>query len=813
MFRNFIVTAIRIAFKQKLTTSLNIIGMALGIAVSMILIMHVRYELSYDKHVPNAERVFRVTSHVYADNNRNWAQTSSQLFYELPKFFPEVESVVRIRSKYNMSFIHTLESGEEIQFEEKRGFYADSTVFDVMGLELLKGLPIDFYNDIYSLVISESMAAKYFGDEDPIGKQLESGGTLYTVKGIFPDCPENSHLIYDYFIPFKLFKNFFLNMGYDDLYYARGWAGMMNYVRLKENADIKSVLDRMDDFTVYYLTPDYEDPLEILQSQERKLQPIRDIHLHSDLEGEIAVNGNITYIYIFIISIVFILIVVASNYVNIATSLALKRTKEIGIKKINGSSALLLKIQILSEALLTAVLGGILAILFIDLAIPYYNQLAGQQFVFSDFAMSENLLYFILMILSIGILSGLYPAFFITKFDPVMALKGLNDPSNKSNKVRKVLLVFQFVVSIFMIFATIGIYKQMKFFQNKNLGFDKENLLSVNVTGSLGEHIYYNSTSFKEELKKLPSVKSIAYSGNLPGEGLSVEMLTILNRDPELSEHSVRVQRVCKDYINTMGLELIDGDDFKEDYPQESRFIINERTAEVLQLEKPVGWDADPMFGSNGRIVGVVRDFHFASLHQVIEPIVLQYCMNEEMRGWAFGRVIIRLNHGNVKEGLEEIEKGIQAIVPDAIINFNFIDDYLNSLYIAETKMSNLFKVFTLFTIFIACLGLFGITAYNAELRTKEIGIRKVLGASNFTLVKYLSVKFIMFILISIVIALPLAYFFINNWLQNFAYHATLSAGTWIIAVVLSISVAFITILYHALRVAHKKPVDVLKYE
>ena len=290
-------------------------------------------------------------------------------------------------------------------------------------------------------------------------------------------------------------------------------------------------------------------------------------------------------------------------------------------------------------------------------------------------------------------------------------------------------------------------------------------------------------------------------------------MLTILNRDPELSEHSVRVQRVCKDYIRTMGLNIVDGDDFKEDYPQESRFIINERTAEVLQLEKPVGWDADPMFGSNGRIVGVVRDFHFASLHQVIEPIVLQYCMNEEMRGWALGKVIIRLNHGDVKESLEEIEKGIKAIVPDAIINFNFIDDYLNSLYIAETKMSNLFKVFTLFTIFIACLGLFGITAYNAELKTKEIGIRKVLGASNFTLVKYLSVKFIMFILISIVIALPLAYLFINNWLQNFAYHATLSVGTWVITVVLSISVAFITILYHALRVAHKKPVDVLKYE
>ncbi len=813
MFRNFIVTAIRVAFNQKLTTILNILGMALGIAVSMILLMHIRYELSYDKHIPASERVFRVSSQNYGDNGREWAQTSSQLIYELPKFFPEVESAVRLRQASSMTFFYKPKNGDVIQFEEDNGFHADSSIFEVFGLQLIEGTPDDFYSDINSLLISESLAKKYFGNESAIGKQIETIGNLYTVKGVFPDCKQSTHLYYEYFMPFKKFKKDILSWGYVDLYYARGWAGMFNYVKLKESADIESVLERMDDFTVFYRTQDYENPSDILQSTELSLIPITDIHLHSDMDGEATVNGNITYIYIFIISIVFILIVVASNYVNIATSLALKRTKEIGVKKINGSSRFQLKIQILSEALLTAILGGLLAILFIDIALPYYNGLAGQQFEFTSFIKTINLLYFILMVLSIGLLSGIYPAFFITRFNPIMAVKGINDPSNKSHRIRKALLVFQFVISIFMIFSTIGIYKQMRYFQNKNLGFNKENLVRLNVTGSLGQHIYDNSISFKEEIKRLPVVKNMCYSNNLPGQGLSVEQLIILNRDIELSNHAMRVNRVCKDYIKTMELNVIEGEDVTDEFPQQSLFVLSEQAVNILQLENPIGWEADPMFGSNGRIVGVIEDFHYESLHNNVEPLVLHYCMDDEMRGWALSNVIIRINPGNVKESLDQIIKTIKGIVPDAIINYTFVDDYLDSYYTSETRMSNLFKAFTIFTIFIACLGLFGITAYNAELKTKEIGVRKVLGASNISIIKAQSFKFMTFIFISIIIALPLAYWFITNWMQSFAYKTNISVFSWLLAVLVSIIIAFITVVYHAIRLAHKNPVNVLKYE
>jgi putative ABC transport system permease protein len=814
MFKNVIVTAIRVAFKQKLTTLLNILGIALGIAVSIVLIVHIRYETSYDKHITGVDRVYRITNQIFGENPRHWATTSTPLFYEITEFFPEIEHAARLRPIGNLALSFERENGDVMHFEENYGFSADSTVFDVFGIEFISGDPLDFYEDMFSLIITESMAERYFGDEDPIGKQLQLEGSEFylTVKGLIPDCPENSHMNYSFLIPLKTIQARMVENGMEDLYYSKGWAGLYNYIRLKENVSLASVIDRMDDFTYHYYAPVYEDSAEILATQLMHLQPVRDIHLRSHLEEEIQVNGNMTYVIVFLVSLIFILIVVGTNYVNLATSLALKRTKEIGIKKVNGSSSSMIRIQIMSEALITSFLGGLLAILLVDLLLPYYNQLAEINFGLSNIFSSSNLLIFIGITLGLGFLSGIYPSLFVTRFDPVLALKGFKDPTSKAHTIRKILLVFQFVVSVFMIFSTIGIYTQMRYFQDKNLGFNKENLVSFQATGTMANYRYNNPAAFKEELMALPSIKAVAYASNIPGERLSVESLEMSDRDPDSPMPPMRFIRVCQDYIETMGLELVNGPGFTSDNPQTSKFILSERAVEALELEVPVDKTGNSMFGGEGIIRGVIRDYHFASLHQPVEPVVLEYNMSDNMRGWP-GTVLIRLYPGNVKEQLAGIEAAIRSMVPDAIINFIFVDDYLDTLYVSEIKMSKLFKGFTLFTILIACLGLFGITAYNAELRTKEVGIRKVMGASRASLIRSLSFKFMVFVFISVALALPLAFWFISSWMQNFTYRASLSVYAWILAVFLSISIAYLTIVYHAIRTANKNPADILKCE
>jgi putative ABC transport system permease protein len=813
MLKNVLVTAFRVAFKQKLTTLLNIIGIALGIAVSIVLIVHIRYETSFDKHIPDVDRVYRITNQNFGENPRHWATTSTPLVYEITEFFPEIEHAARLRPIGNLVLSFENENGEIIQFEEAHGFSADSTVFDVFGIEFISGNPVDFYEDMLSIVITESMAERYFGEEDPMGKQLQiEGGEAYvTIKGVIPDCPENSHLNYSFLMPMKTIRARMVEGGLEDLYYSKGWAGLYNYIRLKENASFESVQDRMDEFTYHYYAPVYDDSTEVLEKQLLHLQPVRDIHLRSHLEEEVRVNGNRTYIIVFLVSLIFILIVVGTNYVNLATSLALKRTKEIGIKKVNGSSSFMIRVQIMAEALISSLLGGFLAILLVDLLLPYYNQLTELDFGLGTIFSSSNLLIFIAITLGLGFLSGIYPAIFVTRLSPVISLKGLKDPTGKADTIRKVLLVFQFVVSVFMIFSTIGIYTQMRYFQDKNLGFEKENLVSFQATGTLGMYRMNNAAAFKEELLALPSVKSVAYASNIPGERLSVESLEMTDRDPNTPMRPMRFIRVCQDYIETMGLELVEGPGFTSENPQTSKFILSKKAVEALELDDPIDKTGTSMFGGEGIIRGVINDYHFASLHQPVEPVVLEYNMGQ-LRGWT-STVLIRLNPGNARDQLKEIESAVRGMVPDAVINFTFVEDYLDTLYVSEIKMSKLFKGFTLFTILIACLGLFGITAYNAELRTKEVGIRKVMGASRASLIRSLSLKFMVFVFISVAIALPLAFWFIRSWMQNFTYRASLSVYAWILAVVLSISIAYLTIVYHAVKTANKNPADILKCE
>lgn len=813
MFRNFIVTTLRIAYKQRLTTFLNVIGIALGVAVAIILIMHIRWELSYDKFVPNADRIFRVTSENFGDNQMHWAKTSTPINSEICKFFPEIEAAVRICPTELPPLTIKKENGEIVKFEVKGGFFADSSVFDVFGISFISGSQSLFYSNINSIVLTESLAHKFFGEANPIGKQISTtvNSDVYIVNGVVPDCPENTHWKFEYLLPYSMFKTELIKYGYAELYYSRWWAGVYNYVKINDRAQLKGVFSRMNDFTVQYMGLYGGTPKEILSKRIFRLQPLTQIHF-SKLEEEMSVNANIIYVWIFIVSTIFILIVVSVNYVNIATSLALKRSKEVGLKKIVGASQWQLRLQLLGESLATSIIGGLLSILFIDLILPSYNDATSQSFTLFNIFHSDNFYFFISIIIGLGIVSGIYPAFFITRYKPVDAVKGLKDPAGKSNRLRRVLLVVQFAVSIFMIFSTLVIYKQMHFFQNKELGFNKENLVSIVTVGAIAEKGYNSSRSFKDELMKLPAVKSACFCSQLPGDRLSVEDLRFPSNDQNQSNPSLRFIRVDKDYVSTMGLKLIEGTGFTDDFQKSSNFILSKKAVEVLKLEKPLGVRGSSMFGGEGEIKGVIDDYHFASLHQPIEPIVLELNMGK-LRGVTTGNLILRLTPGNIKEKLSQIEKRVKEIEPDSKVYFTFIDDRLNALYVSESRMSKLFMGFTFFTIIISCLGLFGITGYNAELKTKEIGIRMTLGASKGSVIKYLSLKFVGFIVASIVIAMPLAYIFMSNWLNNFAYHTDISLINWLITIVIVVVITLSTILYHAIRIASRKPVDTLKYE
>lgn len=811
MIKNIVKTAIRFSVKNRLVTILNLIGMAIGIAASLILIMHVKYEFSYDDYVPEKGRVFRIIKLDFGEDEDSWAATSPQLLEEATLYFPEIEKAVRFKTIRNALFTKENENGELISFEESGGFYADSTVFDVFGINLIKGSKLDFYSDINSLIISKSIADKFYGKIDPIGKEIAINGELFAVKGVMPDCPVNSHIHYNFLLPYKRFKYLARE---SSIYQSRDWGGVYTYVKIKENVHLKDLRKKFADFTEMYYAASYNTKEEILENCLIELQPITDIHLHSNLEKEIELNGNSTHVKLFIFSVIFILIVVASNYINITTSLALKRSKEISIKKVTGASHLILKIQILMESLFTALLGGILALMLIYLILPLYNEMANQQFDIFDIFKLGNFLYFLMIVLGLGVISGIYPAFFVTKINPVIGLKGLKDPRNKINLFRKGLLVFQFAISACMIFATIGIYSQMKYLNTKNLGFDKDRLVSFNAKGEVKDFIYYNSSSFKEEMKNLSVVQSIAYCSNIPGERLSTEVLEFKNVGKEIPEPSLRFIRVSNDYIKTLELELIDGPGFKDNFPQSSEFILSKEAVKVLQLKNPIYQECSSSFGGNGVIKGIINDYHFASLHDAIEPVVLEYNMNgETLRRSVTKNVIIKLAPGNIKKSLNSIDSKIKELIPGAIINYTFIDDSLDKLYISENKMNKLFKSFTLLTILIACLGLFGISAFNAELKTKEVGIRKIMGASRFSIIKLMSASFLKYIIISIGLSMPVAFWFILNWLQNFAYHTNISIISVLLAVLISVLIAFITVIYHAIKVSRINSVDVLKYE
>jgi putative ABC transport system permease protein len=819
MIFNYLKIALRNMRKNQLDTILNLSGLSLGIALSLLILFHIQDEISYDRHFPKAERLFRMSCEMReGDNVRHWATTSPVLPEYLARDIPEIEKTCRmfVLPSQILSYLPLNESPH--QLEVSSGFMADQSSLDMFDFKFISGNPNSALTEVNSIVLTQSTAKNIFNQENPLGKMVSIGvdqgdEDLLKVTGIIEDLPSNTHFDFSYLISFPTFYVFLREIGQEQLGQAKGWAALYNYVLLKGDHLQASVEEKLPDFTVNFFgqTDDAENFLSRVQFH---IQPIVDIHLGSKLEQEFEANSDMAFIYIFSLIAIFIILVAAVNFVNITMAQALKRIREFGVRKVLGVRKFQLIGQITGESLFYVLTAIIISLLLIQMFLPLYNSLAGKQYIFTTFLYRSNIIMMSGIILFLAFITCLYPATFVSRFHPIQSLKGLRNPLSATARTRKGLVIFQFAISTFLIFATIITIKQFDYFINKKLGFDKENIIAIKLNNDLHQLATKNPSVLKYELNKIPSVSASSIVSNLSGDRLSVESLQVEGAPDVRGRSQFRFIRVDKDYSSVLNLNILQGKDFSNLTENKSAFLINETAAKILQLENPVGKIASGVFGTEGKIVGVVQDFHFASLHNSIEPLVIEHFpRSHKLKSALTAYILVKITGANLQSIIDEIETTIHNLAPGSMFTYSFIEEDLHKLYHSEQRMSNLFKAFALTAIFISCLGLFGLSSYSAQLRIKEVGIRKTLGASLFNILYILSKKYFLWILIANVIALPLGWLFVRDWLHNFAYQTEIGSTPFIITIVILFFVTVLTVGYHALKAALSNPVEALRYE
>lgn len=806
MFKNYLKTAFRVIKRQKLYSLLNIVGLAVSLTCGFLILLHVKHELSYETNFPKADRIYRVLVHSkYGSNFRDWAASAPALGPLLEESFPEIEAAARIRSigREILSYQTSQETARRL--EENHGFIGDSSFLIMFDLEFISGNPQTALQSPNSVVLTSALAKKYFSTEDPIGKTLmnESRNLPLKVTGIIQNLPKNTHLRIDYLVSMSTIAPY---LGFDmndaELLNHRTWKAVSTYVLLRPNQSIESFYTKAPEFMTSFLS---ERPG---RQEELSLQPIRRIHLHSKLEGEIGPNSDISYVYIFSAAAFLLLLISAVNFINLSTAQSFKRTKEIGIRKVVGARRGQIIKQYLGEAFMLTSLSTVLTLILLNFILPFYNQMSGKDFIFRDLIQIQNIVFLLLMVGILSLLSGLYPAFFASTFRPVNSLKTVKSPRSSAAHLRKGLVIFQFIISIFMIFGTITIYRQLVFFHSQDLGFDKDKLIALRLYGDMREKALQNTEALKTEILRYSGVNRVALASSLPGTPFSNERLTPVSVSDKNKLPMLRFIRVDEDFIQTAGLEIVQGRNFDRVSDQKSAYIISESVVEALNLEQPLGVECrSDIRSGTAPIVGVIKDFHFASLHNPIEPLVLEY--NPTWTEF----MLVKAQSNRFAKVLVFLERTFAEIAPHHLFSYLFVDEVFNRNYENENRGYDLFKVFSVIALIVACLGLFGLTVYAAETRIKEIGIRKVLGASVPSITVLLSREFIRWVLIANIIAWPAAYFAMNKWLENFAYRVHIHLSTFVISAGLVLLLALATVSYQAIKAATANPSESLRCE
>ena len=812
MFKNYLKIAFRNLSKSKGFSAINIIGLACGLATCLLIILYVADELKYDHYNKNLSQIYRVDGDFqFGGRHINTAHTPDPLGPALKSNFPEVKQYARL---LNHGGFLVKKGNQNVQ--EDRVILADSTLFDVFTLPMIAGAPLTALVNPNSVVLTESMAKKYFPQiaaNDIVGKTLTVNDTfLYKITGVIKDVPKESHFHYDFFV------SMYGQLGPNEINH---WLSnnFNTYIVLDKNADSKKLASQLDDFVMKYAEPLLKSSMNITKEEFKKqgnylrynLMPLSRIHLYSHTDdGELEANGNIQYIYIFSLIAFFILLIACVNFMNLSTARSSGRAKEVGVRKVLGSLRKNLMAQFLTESLLISFISMILALVIAVLLLPYFNTLSGKELTTQAFFSSWLLPSLLLLAIIVGLLAGMYPAFYLSSFKPVAVLKGKIANGFKTGWLRSGLVVFQFAISIFLIIGTLIIYSQLSFIQNKNIGYDRDHILVIKNTDALGKE----AKVFKDEVLKLSGVQNATMTGFLPTAGWRSDSPFFPTPTSDVTKAvSTQIWRIDEDYIPTLGMKMTQGRNFSKDFPTDSSgIIINEAFAKLVgfsdAVDRPLYYlDNFPSKDlAKYHVIGVVKDFNFNSLHDAVSPLVFLLSSQN-------GSVAFRVNTAHINTLISSIQQVYKNLAPGAPFKYSFMDADFNNTYLAEQKMGGLSMTFSILAIFIACLGLFGLITFAAEQRTKEIGIRKVLGATVSDVWAMLSKDFLKLVLVAALIAFPVGWWAMNKWLQSFAYRIHVSWWIFLIAGVIAILIALITVSFQAIKAAIANPVKSLRSE
>jgi len=795
MIKNLLLIAIRNFRKDKWYSVLNILGLTIGITFSLFLIFYISDELNYDRFHKKGERIYRVNSYIQEkDKNTNWALSQLPLGPQVKKDYPQVEEMVRFVSRER-----TLFRNGENNFYETKIYYADSTIFNVFSHHFLEGNAGTALQAPFDIVITKSLAIKYFGAHTAaMGKTLRTVYDTYKVTGVIEDLPRNSHIRFDMLISMSTFLRQNQNQG--------NWGSFFvyTYFLLKPGAHPQALNQNLEVMNKTFVVPIFK---QFNVSMRYEVQRIADIHLHSKLQYEPEELGSMSYIWIFSAVAFFMLVIACINYMNLTTARSASRAKEIGIRKVVGSSRKQLIGQFLTESLLNAFIAVLLSFLLVWVLLPLFNSLSGKGFTFSTIIQPFHLLLLLSVVLFTGLVGGSYPAFYLSGFQPVGILKGALSKASGNINLRRTLVVLQFSVSMVMLICTWVVYAQLSYLRKVDLGFNKNEVMMVTI--NTGEDERGKIFAMNNDLRRLPGIKQVGTGNSYPGApSINLNLFTVQTKNGYVDK-GVECYAIDEHYFDVLGIKIVKGRNFSGPPDTLHSIVVNESMAKHFGWDEPIGKRVKFPGDTSGNyleVVGVFKDFNQKSLYNPIAPLLLFYGPN--------GNVIeLKLETGSMQSSISKVEGTWKKYFPQLPFEYKFLDQDFNSQYIADQKRGKIFAAFSILTIIITCLGLLGLTAFTTQQKQKEISIRRVMGASILQVVTLITKNYLWLALISALVAFPVAWYFMRNWLNLFPYNTGLTVLPFIIPAFVIVITSAATAMFHSTRAALAKPAENLRTE
>jgi len=801
MITNYLKIGLRGLARNRVYTLINITGLAIGLACFVLIGVYIRKEISYDKFYPNSENIYRVNTYVDVNGASNsYPAAHYPAAHDMAKDFAEVENATVMYRAFYLSSVLPKIRYADAEFDEDKFYFVDSTFFDVFDLDFKYGNPREALSVANSVVLTDEMSRKYFGDENPLGKIIQfQDSVAFRVTGVLQPLAGKTHLSFDFLAQSKLVLNQIIGFNVDHSYVGLWY---YSYVVLQPGASPEALSEKFPSFVKQYYPPRYTE-----NHARLTIQCVKDIHLHSEnfSTADMSVNGSIDYVYTLGMIAVLVLIIACINFMNLSIARLSLRGKEVGMRKVMGAQKSNLVIQFLGESVIVALAAGLVSIGAVAGFIPLFNNLASTSLSLSDLLEPVNLVGVFVIVLISGVLAGMYPSLVMAAFQPAQVLKGLHKKGGRKIDLRKILVVVQFSVSIVLLTGTLIISDQLTFMRSRSMGFDRDQVIVVPVAGS---GLFREFAAFKSQLQQLSQVESVTSLSHDLGQKALPYFPMRVEGYPD--EQMLPIMYVGFDFLETFGIEMAEGRYFDASHNSDSTlaFVINESAARALGWDEPLGRKVT--FGVNGNpdseVIGVIRDFNFDPLRTKVGPLVLKFAP-------AFVNVAIKLGPGDHRETIAQIGELYKQTIDNKPFSFYFLDDALDKTYESEENLAGIFTAFCFLAIFIASLGLFALASFSAERRMKEIGVRKVMGASEPGLVFLMYREFIVLILTSFLIASPLAYYFFSGWLAGFAYHVSISPTTFGLSLSFISVISLATVGYHSFSAARTNPAHVLRSE